>query len=251
MHLTLSAVARTLPIFMSARSWKPPPQVAVLWDVDGTLVESTKLAFDATNEVLQGAGRDAISVDEYKVGCRYTTPERFNFHLGLPTDENHPDGVELGQKFDDTYVARVSRETAGLFDGMDRLLRSLSLNGHPQGVLSNACGAYVRAVMTANELDELPGQRIALMKVAKGADEVPQAKPQPDGLFECCELLSVAPEDAVYVGDSPSDGKAAKAAGMRSIGVLWGANPRDKLEDHFDVVRARGLTALDSARALA
>jgi phosphoglycolate phosphatase-like HAD superfamily hydrolase len=174
MHLTLSAVARTLPIFMSARSWKPPPQVAVLWDVDGTLVESTKLAFDATNEVLQGAGRDAISVDEYKVGCRYTTPERFNFHLGLPTDENHPDGVELGQKFDDTYVARVSRETAGLFDGMDRLLRSLSLNGHPQGVLSNACGAYVRAVMTANELDELPGQRIALMKVAKGADEVPQ-----------------------------------------------------------------------------
>ena len=59
---------------------------------------------------------------------------------------------------------------------MERLLRSLSLNGHPQGALSNACGAYVRAVMTANELDELPGQRLAIMKVALGADEVSRAR---------------------------------------------------------------------------
>ena len=44
-------------LMASARAWVPPPQAAVLWDVDGTLVESTKLAFDATNEVLVGAGR--------------------------------------------------------------------------------------------------------------------------------------------------------------------------------------------------
>ena len=82
----------------------------------------------------------------------------------------------------------MSRETAGLFDGIDRLLRSIALSGHPQGALSNACGAYVRAVVAANELDEVPGQRIGLFGVVKGADEVAAAKPAPDGLIECCEV---------------------------------------------------------------
>ena len=107
---------------------------------------------------------------------------------------------------------------------MERLLRSLALAGHPQGALSNACGSYVRAVMTANRLDEKPGERLAVMRVALGADEVPAAKPAADGLLLCCERLGVEARHAVYVGDSPSDGKAARAAGMRSVGVLWGAN---------------------------
>lgn len=98
------------------------------------------------------------------------------------------------------------------------------------------CGAYVRAVMSASKFDEVPGERIAVMKVALGADEVPKAKPHPDGLLQCCTALGVQPTAAVYVGDSPSDGKAASAAGMRSIGVLWGANGREALEGNFDVI---------------
>ena len=43
---------------------------AVLWDVDGTLVESTDMAFNATNEVLEAAGHPAISVENYNLGCR-------------------------------------------------------------------------------------------------------------------------------------------------------------------------------------
>ena len=145
-------------------------------------------------------------------------------------------GQKLGDEFDNTYVKRVSPQTAGLFPGMDRLLHSLSLAGHPQGALSNACGAYVRAVVAANELDEVPGQRMALFKVALGADEVPAAKPAGDGLLLCCERLGVPPAESVYVGDSPSDGKAARAAGMKSIGVLWGACAEPALAGNFDVL---------------
>ena len=133
-------------------------------------------------------------------------------------------------------MKRVSKETAGLFPGMERLLRSLVLAGHPQGALSNACGAYVLNVMAANELDEVPGQRMGLFGVALGADDVPAAKPAADGLLQCCEALGVAPELSVYVGDSPSDGQAARNAGMRSVGVLWGANPESKLAGEFDVL---------------
>jgi phosphoglycolate phosphatase-like HAD superfamily hydrolase len=52
-----------------------------------------------------------------------------------------------------------------------------------------------------------------------GADQVTGAKPRPDGLLQCCQVLGVSPKDTVYVGDSPSDGQAAAAAGMPSIGV--------------------------------
>ena len=61
------------------------------------------------------------------------------------------------------------------------------------------------------------------VQVALGADEVPAAKPEADGLLLCCQRLGVEPENSVYVGDSPTDGQAARAAGMKSIGVLWGA----------------------------
>ena len=67
---------------------------------------------------------------------------------------------------------------------------------------------------------------------------MPAAKPAADGLYLCAEQLGCVPSDCVYVGDSPSDGKAARAAGMRSIGVLWGANPESKLKDDFDVLCA-------------
>ena len=89
-------------------------------------------------------------------------------------------------------------------------------------------------VVAANELDEVPGKRIGLCGVVRGADEVPAAKPAPDGLVVCCAALGVVPSASIYVGDSPSDGKAARAAGMKSIGVLWGANGEAALRDSFD-----------------
>ena len=207
---------------------------AVLWDVDGTLVDSTSLGFTATNEVLETSGFTTITVNEYYLGCRYTTPERFNYHV--QQEPGSAVGTRLGRLFDETYVKRVSKQTAGLFPGMERLLRNLAMAGHPQGVLSNACGDYVRAVVAANELDMLPGVRVGLFGIALGADEVSEAKPGAAGLLACCEALRVAAEASVYIGDSPTDGGAARAASMRSIGVSWGANPRDKLDDYFDVV---------------
>jgi beta-phosphoglucomutase-like phosphatase (HAD superfamily) len=110
---TRAATATLLVAAMSAEVPAIEPYSAarcgVLWDVDGTLVESTKLAFDATNEVLTSSGAKAVTVDDYKIGCRYTTPERFNFHLGLP--EGSEEGARLGAIFDETYVKRVSKDS--------------------------------------------------------------------------------------------------------------------------------------------
>lgn len=58
---------------------------------------------------------------------------------------------------------------------------------------------------------------------------VPFPKPKPDGLLQVCQELGLKPAECVYVGDSPSDGVAAAAAGMPSIAVLWGSHPEENL----------------------
>jgi phosphoglycolate phosphatase-like HAD superfamily hydrolase len=97
-----------------------------------------------------------------------------------------------------------------------------------QGALSNACGAYVKAVVRCNNLVHI------FPAVQLGADEVPEAKPSGAGLLHCAKLLGVEPRNCIYVGDSPSDGAAAMNAGfLCSVGVTWGSHNEDKVRAAF------------------
>jgi phosphoglycolate phosphatase len=126
------------------------------------------------------------------------------------------------------YVAMVSPATVRLFPGVRDLLGSLRAGPAPPllGALSNACGAYVRTVLAANGIQEW-------FHTALGADEVPAAKPRPEGLLHLAALMGVPPGACVYVGDSPTDGQAATAAGMPSVGVTWGSHGVDVVTPAF------------------
>ena len=67
---------------------------------------------------------------------------------------------------------------------------------------------------------------------------MPKPKPHGDGLLMCCKALGVAPEDALYVGDAPTDGKAARVAGMPSIGAIWGSFEEAVVRPECDAVVA-------------
>jgi len=201
---------------------------AVLWDVDGTLVDSTDLAWTSTNKVLEKNGFDTVSMAEYKEATRLTTPARLAFHA--KKDEKDPVGDTLAEQFDGLYVGLVSPSTVPFFTGVDSLLGELHAEGVPVGALSNACGAYVRAVLSTHGLSEQFCCQL-------GADDVSEAKPAPGGLLQCCKDMGLEPGKAcIYVGDSPGDGKAAKAAGLYGIGVRWGAGSEDALLAAFDEV---------------
>jgi phosphoglycolate phosphatase-like HAD superfamily hydrolase len=203
---------------------------AILWDVDGTLSDSSNLGFTSTLQVLKNNGIDGISEEDYHFGTRYTTPERFAWHV--TGDPKHARGIELGRQFDDLYVKMVSAETAGFYLGIRELLLGIKEEHKVDvvyGALSNACGAYVRAVLNSNDVGDI-------FPVQLGADDVDAAKPQPDGLLKCCKLLDLHPKQCVYVGDSPTDGQAATAAGMHAIGVSWGSHPLSSLQKAFPVV---------------
>ena len=120
----------------------------VLWDVDGTLANSTELGFTSTNKVLRDAALREIKRDEYLLGTRYTTPRRLAWHATKNADDAC--GEALGAAFDDAYVALVTTTTAGFYPGIARIVERLRDEGREQAVLSNACGAYARAVIAAN-----------------------------------------------------------------------------------------------------
>lgn len=211
---------------------------AVIFDVDGTLADSGKLGYDATLEVLARNNIDPITYEEYCRCTRYTTPERLAHHAGLiPEDDEFATiGNQLASEFDDLYIGLVSYETAALFPGMFELIRSLPENVKV-GALTNAVSRYAHAVLRANS-EALKDSNFDLYKrfeIVLGADNVPRPKPHGDGLLLACQELRVDAARCVYVGDSPTDGLAAEAAGMSAIGVTWGAHTRNTLASvaHF------------------
>ena len=196
---------------------------AVLWDVDGTLSDSFQLGFGATKTVLERNGVASITDADYHAGTKYTTPRRLAWHVtGNPDD---PVGATLGQQFDDLYVGLVSRDTAPLYEGIPACLSALRQQDPALqfAALSNACGAYVRAVLSSNALD-------SLFPVQLGADEVPAAKPSGLGLRQCCSALGADATSCIYVGDAPSDAAAAADAGfLCSVGVTWGSHSEESV----------------------
>lgn len=209
---------------------------AVIFDVDGTLADSWKLGYDATLVILEKHGIPPITVDEYHSHTRYATPERLARHCGLsPDDDGFLEvGEKLANEFDDLYVGLVSTETAGFYDDITQLLQNIPPNV-ALGALTNACVKYADAVLEKNcpviANGEQSGGIYGRFKSVRGADNVPEPKPSPAGLLQVCNDLGVKPSECVYIGDSPSDGMAAEAAGMRSIAVLWGSHKEESLKN--------------------
>jgi HAD superfamily hydrolase (TIGR01509 family) len=206
---------------------------AVIFDVDGTLADSGHLGFAATLELLEKYAILPITYQEYRAHTRYTTPDRLARHAGLVpgTIEFQERGRALAQEFDDLYIAQVSLETAPFFPGMLDLLRAISPSVKI-AALTNAACRYAHAVLQVNDAE--PKWLYRRFASIRGADDVPKPKPFPDGLWQICSELGVSADRCVYIGDSPSDGEAAKAAGMSSIAVGWGAHPMDRLSPSFD-----------------
>jgi HAD superfamily hydrolase (TIGR01509 family) len=201
----------------------------IIFDIDGTLADSWLLGFNATLTILESNSIATITPEIYHSCTRYSTPERLARHAGLePGDaEFGSRGAQLAQEFDDLYVNLVSTETAGFYGDilpfLHRIPRSIAL-----GALTNAAVCYAHAVLQVNCH---PEEIYFRFRSIHGADTVPLPKPSPEGLLLVCRDLGLNPADCVYVGDSPTDGIAAHAAGMPSIGVLWGSHSREAMAE--------------------
>ena len=129
-------------------------------------------------------------------------------------------------------------DTISVCDGMDAVLDELRDRGHRLGVVTAKRRATVDLAF-----DRIPIEH--LFETVVGGDETAEHKPHPAPLLLALERMGATPEDAAYVGDSPFDMQAAKAGGLRAIGVSWGRiHAPEKLTD-ADVVIHEARELLD------
>jgi HAD superfamily hydrolase (TIGR01509 family) len=180
------------------------PARAVVWDMDGTLLDSSVVvpaAFAAAIRERGGPVVDPVQViSAYPLG----TPEVIMAHLaGRPVS-----GADM-----EAYYRRLERVSVRPYDGVADVLDALRGRGHPVAVFTGASSRAAALLLAAAGL---------AVDILIGGDQVARPKPAPDGLVLVADRLGNRPSELVYVGDSPADTRAARAAGCQAAAAAWG-----------------------------
>lgn len=195
---------------------------AVLFDLDGTLLDTAPDLAGALNDMRAERGLDALPLSELAPMCSFGGRGMLARGLGLkPEDAAYR---QTYHAFIETYRGRMTRDTRP-FPGMRDLVVALQDAGWAWGVVTNKIEALARPLMDFIAFEPGPGCVI-------GGDSAGVAKPDPAPLFLACERIGVPPERCIYIGDSDRDIAAGRAAGMPTIGVAYGyIPPEDDIHD--------------------
>jgi phosphoglycolate phosphatase len=185
---------------------------AVLFDLDGTLVDTAADLGGAANFIRESQGLAPLPIPDYRQFASAGARGMLQTALGITPE--HADYQSYRSRFLEHYRDNLSRHSR-LFDGIEPLLQAFGKVDVRWGIVTNKPKLYTDAL-----LKDLALQDRAAVVVS--ADEVAKAKPAPDGLLRACERLSIGPSEAIYVGDDKRDADAARAAGMRFVAVRWG-----------------------------
>lgn len=214
---------------------------AVLFDLDGTLIDTTELILYCFNHAWE------------TICGRTHPPEVFVATMGIPLkDAMHrllgkTDGLQseqIGELRTARFVESLVREyracnaanhdrLARPFSGMDLVLATLRDRGYAVGVVTSKSQEFAQRGLRLCGLWEF-------MDVLISMDDTSIHKPRPEPLLLALERLQLAPQQTVYIGDSRHDMQAGRAAGMRTVAALWGPVPRSELElERPDVLACR------------
>jgi phosphoglycolate phosphatase len=187
------------------------PVDAVLFDLDGTLLDTAPDMGDALNELLREHGLSPRTPADMRPWVSHGSHGLVR--LGFP-DATGAVFDALRQRFLDLYALNVAAQTR-LFDGGEELLDALEDWGIPWGIVTNKPGAYTQPLLAALALADRAG-------VVVSGDTLPVRKPDPAPLRHAADALGVPPARTVYVGDAERDMQAARAAGMQAVVARFG-----------------------------
>jgi 2-phosphoglycolate phosphatase len=185
---------------------------AVLFDLDGTLIDSAPDLAGTANDMRVARGLDELPLAQLRkmvgTGARGMLGVALN---KAPADADYP---VLRDEFLTRYRERMTRDTR-IFDGIIDMLERLDAVGLRCGIVTNKVANLAEPLVVAMGLRE----RVATLVCG---DTTPHAKPHPAPLLEAANRMGVPPRACVYVGDDLRDVQAGRAAGMATVAAAWG-----------------------------
>jgi phosphoglycolate phosphatase len=200
-----------------------PDQISVLFDLDGTLIDSSEDLARAANEMLCALGCPSVSLSDVEGWIGHGLSQLINRCLTLEFD-----GVASGEQFDQGIAVfrRAYLETGftktRLLPGAVSLLRGLQEGGFKIGLVTNKDMIPTRAVLEHLELHPF-------FDVVVCGDSLPVKKPHPEPLLHATQTLNSI--GSWMVGDSETDARSSLAAGIEFIAVMGGYGHTSRLED--------------------
>ena len=194
----------------------------VIFDLDGTLLDTLKDLADAANASLAHYGYPVHSIDAY----RYFVGDGLQTLVQrvLPDSATESDVKKLMEKFAELYTTMWNAHTAP-YPGVLDMLKTLAEGGCALAVLSNKPHQFtqicVQSFFPEVSFAFVCGKRDGIAK-----------KPDPVGALEIAEKMNLSVDEILYVGDTATDMQTGNRAGMKTVGVEWGFRTREELEEN-------------------
>jgi phosphoglycolate phosphatase len=194
----------------------------VMFDLDGTLVETGNEIAHAVNDTLSEFDFAHVTQEQVNGWIGFGTLElliqalAFATQTDIETTRGRNDLTEIKKQFDLNYQHRCGT-ICRLYPQVREVLTQLKAQGVKLAVVTNKEMRYTRTVLEAHQLCEL-------FDAVIGGDSFPAKKPDPAGVNHCLRLFGVDPDDALFVGDSSIDAATARNAGVKVWLLTYGYN---------------------------
>lgn len=202
----------------STRSQRPLRVRGVLFDLDGTLIDSAPDLGAAVNRMRSVRGLAVLADAELRPHASHGARGLVGAGFGVTPDQ--PEFQLLRDEFLAYYADALCVHTA-LFPGVTALLDALDAAGLPWGIVTNKVTRLTLPLLDALNLRQRPGCIVC-------GDTTARAKPHPDPLFAAAAMLAMPPAACVYVGDAERDVEAGNAAGMATLVARYGYIRQDE-----------------------
>ena len=188
----------------------PPERRAVLWDLDGTMIDSSELHWQSWREVLDAEGL-RLTRAQFAATFGQRNDEILRGYFGA--DFSDAEVARVGEAKEIAYRQLVRERGVELLPGVRRWLDALRSDGWLQALASSAPRANLEAIVSALRLG-------AYFAAVVSAEDVTRGKPDPQVFLAAAAKLKAEPTACVVVEDAPAGTEAARRAGMRVVGVL-------------------------------
>ena len=184
---------------------------AALFDLDGTLIDSSPDFVKCLNTLLIENNRSAIQESD----IRHLVSDGSNVLLkNFLKPSSNEDLQNLRERFFKLYHEELEHGS-NFFEGVEELIIFLEEENIPWGIVTNKFKRFAEKIIQNNLL-------LQKSQVLVTPDDVSIAKPNPEGLIKAANILDLPPDQCIYVGDHLKDLEAGSNAGMQSIGCLFG-----------------------------